>query len=92
MQLYQALRSGKSIEHPKAWTLCVLRRSVNRQLQERFHYEQLDELELAQSWPEEAAPRSRHDSWGTVPFNFGNTREPAHRRSHDQEHDRRGCP
>jgi len=53
MQLYQALRSGKYIEHPKAWTLCVLRRSMNRQLQERFRYEQLGELEIAQSWSEE---------------------------------------
>ena len=25
MQLYQALRAGKNIEHPKAWTICVLR-------------------------------------------------------------------
>jgi RNA polymerase sigma-70 factor (ECF subfamily) len=53
MQLYQALRSGKSIEHPKAWTLCVLRRAVTRQLQERFQYEQLDELEVAQRFPGE---------------------------------------
>jgi RNA polymerase sigma-70 factor (ECF subfamily) len=55
MQLYQALRSGKCIEYPKAWTLCVVRRAVSRQLQERFRYEQLDELEIAQVWPEDAA-------------------------------------
>jgi len=54
LQLYKRLRSGKCIEHPKAWTLCVLRRAVNRQLQERFQYEELNERELAQSWPEEA--------------------------------------
>jgi len=54
MKLYQALRSGKSIEHPKAWTLCVLRRTISRQLQNRFDYEQLDELELVQSWPQDA--------------------------------------
>ncbi len=30
MQLYKALREGKTIEHPKAWTLCVLRRSLSR--------------------------------------------------------------
>jgi DNA-directed RNA polymerase specialized sigma24 family protein len=30
MQLYQALRAGKNIEHPKAWTICVLRRTMNR--------------------------------------------------------------
>ena len=52
-QLYQALRSGKDIEHPKAWTLCVLRRTVNRALQERFRFDQLDELELARSLPDE---------------------------------------
>ena len=45
MQLYQALRSGKSIEHPKAWTICVLRRAMNRQMKYRNLHEQLDELE-----------------------------------------------
>jgi RNA polymerase sigma factor (sigma-70 family) len=58
MQLYQALRSGKCIAYPKAWTLCVLRRAVNRQLQERFRYEQLDDLEIAQVWPEDVADAS----------------------------------
>jgi RNA polymerase sigma factor (sigma-70 family) len=52
-QLYQALRSGKDIQHPKAWTLCVLRRAVNRGLQERIRFDQLDDLELASSWPKE---------------------------------------
>ncbi len=47
MQLYQALRSGKSIEHPKAWTICVLRRAMNRQIKYRNLHEQLDELEIA---------------------------------------------
>ena len=47
MQLYQILRSGKEIEHPKAWTLCVLRRAVLRQMQERSRFEQLDEIEIA---------------------------------------------
>ena len=45
MQLYQALRSGKRIEHPKAWTICVLRRAMNRQMKYRNLHEQLDELE-----------------------------------------------
>jgi RNA polymerase sigma factor (sigma-70 family) len=45
MQLYGALRSGKCIDHPKAWAMCVLRRAVNRHAQERFDYEQLDDLE-----------------------------------------------
>jgi RNA polymerase sigma-19 factor, ECF subfamily len=47
MQLYQALRAGKSIEHPKAWTICVLRRAMNRQMKYRNLHEQLDELEIA---------------------------------------------
>ena len=47
MQLYKALRAGKSIEHPKAWTICVLRRAMNRQLKYRNLHEQLDELEIA---------------------------------------------
>ena len=47
MQLYQALRAGKSIEHPKAWTICVLRRAMNRQMKNRTLHEPLDELEVA---------------------------------------------
>jgi RNA polymerase sigma-70 factor (ECF subfamily) len=47
MQLYQALRAGKNIEHPKAWTICVLRRAMNRQMKDRTLHEPLDELELA---------------------------------------------
>jgi DNA-directed RNA polymerase specialized sigma24 family protein len=39
MQLYQALRAGKSIEHPKAWTICVLRRAMNRQMKDRTLHE-----------------------------------------------------
>jgi RNA polymerase sigma factor (sigma-70 family) len=46
MQLYQALRAGKSIEHPKAWTICVLRRAMNRQMKDRVSHEPLDELQL----------------------------------------------
>jgi RNA polymerase sigma factor (sigma-70 family) len=46
MQLYQALRAGKSIEHPKAWTICVLRRAMNRQMKDRVPHEPLDELQL----------------------------------------------
>jgi RNA polymerase sigma factor (sigma-70 family) len=48
MQLYQALRAGKSIEHPKAWTICVLRRAMNRQMKGRALHEPFDELETAQ--------------------------------------------
>jgi RNA polymerase sigma factor (sigma-70 family) len=47
MQLYQALRAGKNIEHPKAWTICVLRRAMSRRMRDRTLYEPLDELEIA---------------------------------------------
>jgi RNA polymerase sigma factor (sigma-70 family) len=53
MQLYQVLRSGKDIDYPKAWTLCVLRRAVSRQMQERSRFEQLGEVEIAHNWLEE---------------------------------------
>jgi len=58
MQLYQMLRSGKEIEHPKAWTLCVLRRAVIRQMQERSRFEQLDGIEIAQNWLDEGTDAS----------------------------------
>src|SRR5580698_8033301 len=58
MQLYQILRSGKEIEHPKAWTLCVLRRAVIRQMQERSRFEQLDGIEIAQNWLDEGTDAS----------------------------------
>jgi RNA polymerase sigma-70 factor (ECF subfamily) len=54
MKLYQALRAGKSIEHPKSWTLCVMRREVSRQLQDEPGYEELDERQPAPAWPEDA--------------------------------------
>ena len=47
MQLYQALRTGKTIAHPKAWTICVLRRTLNRQLKNEIACEPLDDLEIA---------------------------------------------
>ena len=47
MQLYQSLRTGKNIEHPKAWTLCVLRRAMSRQIKNRNRFDQLDEAEIA---------------------------------------------
>jgi RNA polymerase sigma factor (sigma-70 family) len=47
MQLYQTLRAGKSIQHPKAWTICVLRRAMNRQMKDRTVDEPLDESEIA---------------------------------------------
>jgi RNA polymerase sigma-70 factor (ECF subfamily) len=45
MQLYGALRSGKCIHHPKAWAMCVLRRAINRHVQERISHEQLEDYE-----------------------------------------------
>jgi RNA polymerase sigma factor (sigma-70 family) len=47
MQLYLALRAGKNIEHPKAWTICVLRRTMSRRMKDLRLYEPLDELEIA---------------------------------------------
>lgn len=46
MQLYQALRAGKEIQHPKAWTICVLRRNMYRQIKDRNLQEQLDERDI----------------------------------------------
>ena len=58
MQLYQILRSGKDIEYPKAWTLCVLRRTVSRQMQEQSRFEKLDDVEIAHNWLEEGSDAS----------------------------------
>ena len=46
MQLYQALRAGKEIEHPKAWTICVLRRNMYKQIKDRNLQEQLDDTDI----------------------------------------------
>ncbi|MGO9435076.1 MAG: RNA polymerase sigma factor [Terracidiphilus sp.] len=46
MQLYQALRAGKEIQHPKAWTICVLRRNMYKQIKDRNLQEQLDETDI----------------------------------------------
>lgn len=53
IELYQALRAGKNIEHPKAWTLCVLRRAVSRQMKDRTHFEQLEEGQVAGEPPKD---------------------------------------
>jgi DNA-directed RNA polymerase specialized sigma24 family protein len=47
MQLYQALRAGKNIQHPRAWTLCVLRRAMSRQMKNRMLHEPFDEMEFS---------------------------------------------
>jgi RNA polymerase sigma-70 factor (ECF subfamily) len=51
MQLYLALRAGKEIEHPKAWTLCVLRRAMSKRMKDRFRYEEIEEAEAADRLP-----------------------------------------
>ena len=55
MQLYGALRSGKCTHYPKAWALCVLRRAVNRHVQERFDHEQLEDYEHIRTLDHESA-------------------------------------
>lgn len=54
MQLYGALRSGKCIHYPKAWAMCVLRRAVNRYVQERFDHEQLEDYEAIPTFDHES--------------------------------------
>jgi RNA polymerase sigma factor (sigma-70 family) len=46
-ELYKSLRSGKTIDYPKAWTLCVLKREMNRRLKDRSRYDPLDEMDFA---------------------------------------------
>lgn len=45
-QLCEALKAGKSIEDPKAWMFCVLRRSLGRKMKENNRNEPLDESDL----------------------------------------------
>jgi RNA polymerase sigma factor (sigma-70 family) len=45
LQLFQALRSGKHVEHPRAWILCVLRRTISRKLREESRYESMDTVD-----------------------------------------------
>jgi RNA polymerase sigma-70 factor (ECF subfamily) len=55
MQLYGALRSGKCIHYPKAWAMCVLRRAINKHVQERFDHEQLEDYEHIRTSDHESA-------------------------------------
>ena len=59
LHLYEALRAGKEIEHPKAWTLCVLRRAMIRCMKERFRYEALEEAEEAGRLPAKRSDQSK---------------------------------
>ena len=52
MLLYGALRSGKCIHCPKAWTMSVPRRAVN---QVRFDHEQLEDYECIPTLDHEPA-------------------------------------
>lgn len=47
-QLYGVMRSGRAIDCPKAWVVCVLRRAVNHHVQTRFNHEQLEDFEHVQ--------------------------------------------
>jgi RNA polymerase sigma factor (sigma-70 family) len=59
IELYQALLRGKDIQNVRGWTLCVLRRSINRQRSEHVFHESLEQLESFEC----AAPiaSSHHD-------------------------------
>jgi RNA polymerase sigma factor (sigma-70 family) len=43
MQLYKAVRSGKQVDNPKAWTFCVIRRLVIKQIRMHQRKEALQE-------------------------------------------------
>jgi len=51
MQLYLALRAGQNIEHPKAWTLCVLRRAMIKRMKDRLRFEVIEDMEAAGRLP-----------------------------------------
>ena len=59
MQLYKELRRGKKINHPKAWSLCVLRREIGKHVRthlrtsrshEQLEVEAMDALPGDLSW------------------------------------------
>ncbi len=45
-ELYRSLRNGKTITHPKAWTLSVLKREMNREITEHSLCDPLDNMEI----------------------------------------------
>jgi RNA polymerase sigma factor (sigma-70 family) len=42
LELFQTLHAGKQIEYPKAWTLCVLRRSILKRLRFEARFESIE--------------------------------------------------
>ena len=43
MQLYKAVRSGKQVDNPKAWTFCVIRRLTIKQIRTHQRKEALEQ-------------------------------------------------
>ena len=43
LDLYRAVRTGSEVQHPKAWTMCVVRRKVQDRRQDRFGVDQRHE-------------------------------------------------
>jgi len=55
MQLYRALELGKDIHNPRAWTFCVVRREIGRQMRNYGSHEvSFDGLDFVD-------PRANHD-------------------------------
>jgi len=54
LDLYRALQAGQSVEYPKAWTMCVVRRKASDRRSDPFGTEQshelLDSAEVAGEW------------------------------------------
>lgn len=58
LDLYRAVRTGAEVQHPKAWTMCVVRRKVQDRREERFGVDQKHEAledtpELVGDWTDE---------------------------------------
>jgi len=45
MLLYRALREGQTIDNPKGWTVCVIRRQIGKHLRSNRRSESLDVLD-----------------------------------------------
>src|SRR3989442_128416 len=69
--LYRELRQGTKIENPKAWTLCVVRRQISKQMRsygsKALLHESLDVLDTApQSWQHWQEPGFEEDDAGKL--------------------------
>ena len=59
MQLYRALELGKDIHNPRAWTFCVVRREIGKQMRNYGSHEvSFDGLDLGNTLVD---PRANHD-------------------------------